>query len=49
MNAERPQVFVSWPDYSADDPETGGRLVDAGYDLLLRPKAGARSPEELPT
>ena len=47
MGAERPRVFVSWPGYSADDPETGGRLVDAGYDLLLRPKTGARSPGEL--
>ena len=47
MSGERPRVFVSWPGYSAADPETGRRLVDAGYALLLRPKTGARSPEEL--
>jgi phosphoglycerate dehydrogenase-like enzyme len=38
---------VSWPGYSADDAQTGQRLVDAGYELLLHPKTGARSPAEL--
>jgi hypothetical protein len=47
MRAARPQVFVSWPGYSADDAQTGQRLVDAGYELLLHPKTGARSPAEL--
>lgn len=47
MGAERTRVFVSWPDYSADDRATGRRLVDAGYDLLLHPKTGPRSPAEL--
>lgn len=40
-------VFVSWPDYAEDDPETGARLVEAGYRLILAPKLGARSDVEL--
>ena len=43
--AER--IFVSWPGYAVDDPETGARLTAAGYDIILAPKLGARSPEEL--
>ena len=43
----RGRIFVSWPGYSADDPETGGKLRAAGYELLLEPKSGARSPEQL--
>lgn len=42
-----PRVFVSWPGYAADDPETGGRLVEAGCELILAPKLGARTDEEL--
>jgi phosphoglycerate dehydrogenase-like enzyme len=41
------RVFVSWPGYAADDPETGRRLLDAGYGLALHPKLGARSGAEL--
>ncbi|MDQ0473999.1 phosphoglycerate dehydrogenase [Labrys wisconsinensis] len=41
------RIFVSWPGYSADDPETGGRLVAAGHELILAPKLGARSEDEL--
>ena len=41
------RIFISWPGYSADDPETGGKLRAAGYELLLEPKSGARSPEQL--
>jgi phosphoglycerate dehydrogenase-like enzyme len=41
------RIFVSWPGYSVADPETGGKLVDAGYELILEPKLGARSAAEL--
>lgn len=41
------RVFVSWPGYSAEDAMTGGKLVAAGYELILEPKLGARSPAEL--
>lgn len=43
----REKVFVSWPGYSIDDPETGARLVEAGFEPVLRPRTGARSEEEL--
>ncbi len=43
----RPSIFVSWPGYSPDDPDTGRRFIDAGYDLRLEPKLGARSEDEL--
>lgn len=41
------RIFVSWPGYSPHDPETGARLVAAGHELVLRPKTGNRSPQEL--
>lgn len=41
------RIFVSWPGYTTDDPETGGRLIAAGYDVALHPKTGARSADEL--
>jgi phosphoglycerate dehydrogenase-like enzyme len=41
------KIFVSWPGYSITDPHTGKRLIDAGYEVLLHPKLGARSPQEL--
>jgi phosphoglycerate dehydrogenase-like enzyme len=47
MNTKPKKVFVSWPGYSISDPETGKRLVDAGYEVLLHPKLGSRSPGEL--
>jgi phosphoglycerate dehydrogenase-like enzyme len=40
-------VFVSWPGYSTDDPETGACLVAAGHGVVLAPKLGARSEDEL--
>ena len=43
----KPKIFVSWPGYSPDDPETGRRLVEAGYELLLHPRLAARSEDEL--
>ena len=45
-NATR-KIFVSWPGYSLADPDTGKRLIDAGYEVVLHPKLGARSPREL--
>ena len=47
MNTPQKRVFVSWPGYSTSDPETGKRLVDAGYAVVLCPKTGARSAQEL--
>lgn len=41
------KVFVSWPDYSIDDPETGARLVKGGFEPVLWPRRGARSEDEL--
>ncbi|MEQ8966947.1 MAG: phosphoglycerate dehydrogenase [Azospirillaceae bacterium] len=40
-------VFVSWPGYDPDDAATGRRLVEAGHRLVLEPKLGARSPDDL--
>lgn len=42
-----PRIFVSWPDFSAEDPETGLRLVNAGYKLILEPKTGMRGEDEV--
>lgn len=47
MDLHSNKIFVSWPGYSISDPTTGRRLVDAGYEVLLRPKLGARSAHEL--
>lgn len=41
------KVLVTWIDYDPDDPDTGGRLRDAGFEIALAPKHGARSPAEL--
>jgi len=41
------KIFVSWPGYSLTDPQTGKKLVDAGYEVLLYPKLGRRSAAEL--
>jgi phosphoglycerate dehydrogenase-like enzyme len=38
---------VTWIDYDVDDPTLGGRLHDAGLEILLAPKHGARSPREV--
>lgn len=46
-NGLRPSIFVSWPGYGLDDPETGGRLREAGYEVRLAPKLGARGEDEL--
>ena len=45
MSGEK--VFVSWPGYSIDDPETGGRLLREAFEPVLWPRTGARSEDEL--
>jgi len=40
-------VLVTWMDYDVDGPETGAQLRDAGFEVRLAPKHGARSPAEL--
>src|SRR6202044_3211916 len=47
VSMSRAKVFVSWPDYSIDDPETGARLVNGGFEPVLWPRRGARSEDEL--
>lgn len=47
MNTKKEKIFVSWPGYSASDPQTGKRLIDAGYEVVLHPKLGARSAQDL--
>ncbi|MCP9233364.1 phosphoglycerate dehydrogenase [Mesorhizobium sp. LMG 17147] len=41
------KIFVSWPGYDPEDELTGRRLVDAGHELVLAPKLGARTAEEV--
>jgi len=41
------KVFVSWPGYDPDDPATGRRLIEAGHELVLKPKVGRRTADEL--
>lgn len=45
--AAEPTILITWPDYDADGPATGGRLRDAGYALRIAPKHGGRSTDEL--
>lgn len=42
-----PEVLVTWPDYDAEDPELGGALTDAGCQLRLAPKRGAREAAQV--
>ena len=41
------KIFVSWPEYDSTGSTTGQLLRDAGYTLVLEPKWGARTPEEV--
>jgi phosphoglycerate dehydrogenase-like enzyme len=41
------RVVVTWIAFDPQDPATGGRLRDAGLEVVLAPKHGARSPERL--
>jgi D-3-phosphoglycerate dehydrogenase / 2-oxoglutarate reductase len=47
VTGEPARILVTWPGYDPLDPETGARLVAAGYEVDLQPKLGARSPEDL--
>src|ERR1700683_4758598 len=47
VSMSRAKVFLSGPDYSIDDPETGARLVKGGFEPMLWPRRGARSEDEL--
>lgn len=42
-----PKVLVTWMNFDPDDPRTGARLREAGLQILLAPKTGARSPAEM--
>lgn len=41
------KVLVTWIDFQPDDPTTGGRLRNAGLEVCLAPKLGARDHQEL--
>jgi phosphoglycerate dehydrogenase-like enzyme len=40
-------VLVTWMDFDPDGPHTGARLRDAGLEIQLAPKTGARTPREM--
>lgn len=42
-----PVVLVTWPDYPVADEDCGALLTRARLDVRLRPRLGARSPEQL--
>jgi phosphoglycerate dehydrogenase-like enzyme len=41
------RVLVTWLDFDAEDPESGGLLTEAGLTLDLAPKRGERTPDEV--
>jgi phosphoglycerate dehydrogenase-like enzyme len=41
------RVLVTWLDFDAEDPESGGLLTAAGLTLDMAPKWGDRSPAEV--
>ncbi len=47
MGSASNTVLVTWPDYDMGDPDLGVALLDAGLDVRLEPKRGARTPEQL--
>src|ERR1700704_1283067 len=40
-------VLVTYGGYTADDPDSGGALRDAGYELGWHPRDSDRTPDEL--
>jgi phosphoglycerate dehydrogenase-like enzyme len=42
-----PRVVVTWPGYDLDAPNTGALLREAGCEVVLAPRLGARTPGEL--
>jgi phosphoglycerate dehydrogenase-like enzyme len=41
------RVLVTWLDFDAEDPQSGGLLTEAGLTLDMAPKWGERTPEEV--
>lgn len=42
-----PRILITWMNFDVAHPHIGRPLVDAGLDLQIAPKTGARSPAEL--
>jgi phosphoglycerate dehydrogenase-like enzyme len=42
-----PKVLVTWMNFDPDDLHTGAKLREAGLQILLAPKTGARTPQEM--
>ena len=47
MSAENGLVLVTYGGYAADDPQSGGALRDAGYQLSWHPRESDRTPDQL--
>jgi phosphoglycerate dehydrogenase-like enzyme len=47
MSGENGLVLVTYGGYATDDPESGGALRDAGYELSWHPRESDRTPDEL--
>jgi phosphoglycerate dehydrogenase-like enzyme len=43
LRGSRPEVLVTWPDYSLEEADLGAALVGAGADVRVEPKLGART------
>jgi phosphoglycerate dehydrogenase-like enzyme len=41
------KILVTWLGYDPDGEQTGRRLRDAGFELVLAPRTGERTPDEL--
>src|ERR1044071_369311 len=41
------KVLVTWMNFDPDEERTGARLRAAGFDLVLAPKTGARTPADM--
>lgn len=42
-------ILITWPDFDADDPETGRRLAEAGHTLRLAPRTADRTAADMHT
>jgi phosphoglycerate dehydrogenase-like enzyme len=42
-----PKVLVTWMNFDPNDLRTGAKLREAGLEILLAPKTGARAPGEM--
>jgi phosphoglycerate dehydrogenase-like enzyme len=47
MSGENGLVLITYGGYTADDPECGGALRAAGYELSWHPRESDRTPDEL--